>query len=238
VINSEQQQQIDHVMELLSSFITQPPWEEWMVEVFTGAVDYAADMLDLSADEVLDYLEEPPLGPMAHSHVFEHFITTESNEDDESVLQAFIRSRVQEDQTSFACQYLHALDESELALWEVVSFIPKKSAQVRRFGTKEQAFTVPLDAEKIPKDICIASRLLTLPNNEYMFSFGLLPIEKPEAEDIMAYLEQVRGEMLAAAKEEGHADNAEDVEDAIKEELADLLFHETFASWIAQGFEE
>lgn len=237
-MTTDQQKQIDNVMELLSAYIAKPPWEEWMVEVFTGAIDYAAEMLELSADEVLDYLEEQPLGQMAHAHIFEHFITTETNENGETALQAFLRSRVQQDGKSFACQYLNALNVAELGLWEVISFKAGQSAQVRQLGTQHPIYQVPLEAERIPKNICIASRLLTLPNGEHTFSFGLLPIERDEADDILAYLEQVRTEMRETVQDEGHAKDVADVEDAIHEELTDLMCHETFVSWISQGFEE
>ena len=122
MITADQQKQIDGVMELLSDYITQPPWEEWMVEVFSEAVGYAAEMLELSEEEVLDYLDEQPLGQMAHAHVFEHFITTETNENDESVLHEFMRTRMEQSGASFTLDYLNALDAAELALWEVTGF--------------------------------------------------------------------------------------------------------------------
>lgn len=238
MITAEQQKQVDGAMELLSAYIAKAPWEEWMVEVFTEAVDYAAEMLELSADEVLDYLEEQPLGQMAHAHVFEHFVTTETNEGDESVLSEFMRTRVEQDENSFACQYLKALSKSELAIWEVLNFKAGKTAQVQRLGTDGPTLQVPMEADSIPANICIASRLLQLPDGSYTFSFGLLPVERSEAEDILAYLQQVRTEMLEAARNEDQTCEAADVEAAIAEELIDVIFHETFASWIAQGFEE
>jgi hypothetical protein len=238
VITAEQQQQVDDAMELLSAYVAKAPWEEWMVEVFTDAIDYAAEMLEISADDVLDYLEEQPLGQMAHAHVFEHFINTETNEDDETVLQAFMRERVQQEEHSFSCQYLKALSEAELNLWEVVSFNAGKSAEVRRLGQDEPPVQVPMDATEIPSGVCIAARLLHLPDNGYTFGFGLLPIDRSEAEDILAYLAQVRAEMLEAAAAEGQQHDENDVEAAIKEELVDVMFNETFAAWIGQGFEE
>lgn len=237
MITAEQQKQVDATMELLSTYITKDPWEEWMVEVFTNAIAYAAEMLELSADEILDYLEEQPLGQMAHAHVFEHFVTTETNEDGESVLQEFMRTRVQQENASFACQYLKALSESELALWEIVSVQSGTSALVKRLGTDDAAVQVPLEAERMPKDLCIASRLLRLPNGDCTFGFGLLPVERKEAEDILAYLQQVRAEMEEAARAEEVTPDADDVEEAIHEEMVDLMFQETLASWIAQGFE-
>lgn len=236
MITTEQQQQIDSVMELLSTYITQAPWEEWMVEVFSEAVAYAAEMLELSEEEVLDYLDEQPLGQMAHAHVFEHFITTETNESDETVLHEFIRTRIENE--PFMLAYLNALDASELALWEVVGFKAGQYADVRRFGTTDASIRVPVEASSIPKNICIAARLLSLPGDVYTFGFGLLPIERNEAEDILAYLEQVRSEMLETAQTDAIEHEQADVEAAIQEELRDVLFHETFASWIAQGFEE
>jgi hypothetical protein len=175
---------------------------------------------------------------MAHAHVFEHFITTETNEDNESVLSEFIRTRVEQQTGSFACQYLNALNKATLGLWEVINFTAGQSAQVRQLGTTEPLFNVPLEADSIPKNICIASRLLTLADGNHTFSFGLLPVDRNEAEDILAYLAQVRAEMLETAQNEGLAQDADDVEAAIQEELTDLMFHETFASWISQGFEE
>ncbi len=235
MITAEQEQQVSGAMELLSAYIANPPWEEWMVEVFSDAIAYAAEMLELSGDEVLDYLDEEPLGQMAHSHVFEHFVTTETNEDGESVLQAFIRSRVQEDK-SFACQYLDAFAHSELALWEVVGKVGKK-VEVRRLGSDEPSVLAQLDATNIPKHICIASRLLKLPNDQNIFSFGMLPIERAEAEEILAYLAQVRAEMLETAQAEAQEHEPEDIEAAIREELTDVMFHETLTAWIGQGFE-
>lgn len=235
MITAEQEKQVSGAMELLSAYIANPPWEEWMVEVFSDAIAYAAEMLELSGDEVLDYLDEEPLGQMAHSHVFEHFVTTETNEDGESVLQEFIRTRVQEDK-SFACQYLDAFAHSELALWEVVGRVGKK-VEVRRLGSDEPSVLAQLDATNIPKHICIASRLLKLPNDQNIFSFGMLPIERAEAEEILAYLAQVRAEMLETAQAEAQEHEPEDIDAAIREELTDVMFHETLTAWIGQGFE-
>lgn len=238
VITAEQEKQVSGTMELLSAYIAKPPWEEWMVEVFSDAIAYAAEMLELSGDEVLDYLEEEPQGQMAHSHVFEHFVTTETNEDGESALQEFMRARVQQEEQSFACQYLEALNQSKLGLWEVVGKAGK-FVDVRQMGAEEPVVVrVALDAGKIPANICIASRVLTLPGDNHVFSFGMLPVEHSEAEDILAYLKQVRGEMQEAAKSgEGQEYDADDIEAAIGEELEDLLFHETLTAWIGQGFD-
>jgi hypothetical protein len=94
-----------------------------------------------------------------------------------------------------------------------------------------------LDATNIPNHICIASRLLKLPNDQNIFSFGMLPIERTEAEEILAYLSQVRTEMLETAQTEVQDHEAEDIEAAITEELTDVMFHETLTAWIGQGFE-
>jgi hypothetical protein len=237
VITAEQEKQVSGTMELLSAYIANPPWEEWMVEVFSDAIAYAAEMLELSGDEVLDYLDEEPLGQMLHSHVFEHFVTTETNEDGETVLQEFMRTRVQQEEKSFACQYLEAFSHSELALWEVVGKVGKK-VEVRRLGSDEPTVLAQLDATNVPNNICIASRLLRLPNDQNIFSFGMLPIEKAEAEEILAYLAQVRTEMLETAQtEEGQSHEAADIDAAIVEELTDMMFHETLTAWIGQGFE-
>lgn len=237
MITAEQEKQVSGTMELLSAYIAKPPWEEWMVEVFSDAIAYAAEMLELSGDEVLDYLEEEPQGQMAHSHVFEHFVTTETNESGESVLQEFMRARVQQEEKSFACQYLEALSQSKLGLWEVVGKAGK-SVDVRLMGADGPTVQVAMDASGIPANICIASRLLNLPGDNHAFSFGMLPIERSEAEDILAYLEQVRGEMQEAAQsEEGQEHDAADIEAAIREELGDLMFQETLTAWIGQGFE-
>lgn len=235
MITAEQEKQVSGAMELLSAYIANPPWEDWMVEVFSDAIAYAAEMLELSGDEVLDYLEEEPQGQMAHSHVFEHFVTTETNEEGESVIQEFMRARLQQDEKSFACQYLEALSQSQLALWEVVGK-SGKTVDVRKLGTQDEPIRVAMDASAVPANICIASRLLSLPGNVYTFSFGMLPVERSEGEDILAYLEQVRTEM----REEGEKvvdENADDINAAITEELTDLMFHETLTAWIAQGFE-
>lgn len=237
MITAEQEKQVSGTMELLSAYIANPPWEEWMVEVFSDAIAYAAEMLELSGDEVLDYLDEEPLGQMLHSHVFEHFVTTETNEDGETVLQEFMRTRVQQEEKSFACQYLEAFSHSELALWEVVGKVGKK-VEVRRLGSDEPTVLAQLDATNVPNNICIASRLLRLPNDQNIFSFGMLPIEKAEAEEILAYLAQVRTEMLETAQtEEGQSHEAADIDAAIVEELTDMMFHETLTAWIGQGFE-
>lgn len=238
MISPGQQQQVDAAMEQLSAYIAQPPWEEWMVEVFTAAIDYAAEMLDITADEVLDYLEEQPFDQIAHAHVFEHFVNTETNEDGETVINAFLRQYGQQPQhQAFGLQYVTALSVSKLELWEVVGFKAGKSASVRRFGTKEAAINVPMDADSIPSNMCIAARMLTLADGTTTFGFGLLPVERADAEDILAYLAQVRAEMMETAVTEAPHEAA-DVDAAIAEELVDLLFHETLAAWIGQGFEE
>lgn len=234
----QEQQQVDAAMEQLSAYIAQPPWEEWMVEVFTAAIDYAAEMLDITVEDILDYLDEPPLGQMAHAHVFEHFVTTETNEDGQSVLQAFIQQYAQRQAShSHGIAYLNALANAPLVLWEVMGVKPGHSISVRRFGTQDTPVSVLLEAEQVPRDMCIAARLITLANGEHTFGFGLLPIEKQEAEDILAYLAQVRDEMLEKTSDAVQPELA-DLDTVIAEEMTDLMFNETLASWLSQGFEE
>lgn len=233
-----EQQQIDAAMERLSAYVAKSPWDEWMVEVFTETIDYAADMIEISDEDVLDYLEEPPLGQMAHAHVFEHFITTETNEDGETALQAFLRTELHGETAPYAYRYLQALGNAPLMLWEVVGFQAGEYAEVRSLGTSDAVTRVQMGVSSLPDKICIAARMIQLSDGSHTFSFGLLPIEQNEAEDILAYLAQVRGEMLDTAKEEAAGQDSADVDAAIAEELTDLLFSETFAAWIGQGFEE
>lgn len=68
---------------------------------------------------------------MAHAHVFEYFVNTEFNEEGESVLQQFMRTRVEQSADSYACHYLKALSESELAIWEVVGL---NQGNTHRYG--------------------------------------------------------------------------------------------------------
>ncbi len=232
-MHTAQQQQIEVAMEALSAYIANPPWEEWMVEVFTYAVDYTAEMLEISDEDVLDYLDEPPLGQMAHAHVFEHFVTTETSESGETVLAEFIRKQVKEADQPLSYQYLQALAKADLALWEIISLKPGVSAQVKRLGSPDQPITVVTEAKSIPQNMCLAARVLQLPNNFNTFGYSILPIEREEAEDILAYLQQVSTEHTGA-----DTSSAEDVEASLQEDLVDLLFHETLTSWISQGFEE
>lgn len=239
MITPQQQQQIDAAMELLSAHIASPPWEEAMVQVFTDAIDYAAEMLEIGEEDVLDYLDEQPLGQMAHAHVFEYFVNTEFNEEGESVLQQFMRTRVEQSADSYACHYLKALSESELAIWEVIGLKPGQYAQVRRLGSDNAPVNVVTEATSVPQNMCLAARLLALPDGVNTFGYSLLPIERSEAEDILAYLQQVRAEMLEKANSgELENVNAADLEEAIHEEMVDLMFYETLTSWLAQGFED
>lgn len=237
MVTPQQQQQIEAVMEALSAYIANPPWEEWMVEVFTYAIDYAAEMLEISDEDVLDYLDEPPLGQMAHAHVFEHFVTTETNESDELLLDEFIRKQGQAGLEPFAQHYLQALAKAELAIWEIKSLKAGVSVEVKRLGTQEKTITVATEAKSIPKNMCIAARVLQLPNGFNTFGYSLLPIEREEADDILAYLQQVReeGALTPESVDKAHPQG---MEANLAEDLADLLFHETLASWISQGFEE
>lgn len=234
-MNANQEKQINEVMELLSDYIATPPWEEGMVEVYSDAVAYVGEMLELTEDEVLDYLEEEPQNQMAHAHVFEHFATTVPNDDGETAVQAFMRTRVEQD-GSYACRYLEALQRSELAIWEVLQS-GGKQAQVRRLGSNGSAITVTLDTvERIPSEICVAARLLDV-DGVKLFGFGMLPIFRLDADEILAYLAQVEEETRRTAQQEADAD-PQAVELVVQEEMADLLFHETLAAWVAQGFED
>ena len=65
-----------------------------------------------------------------------------------------------------------------------------------------------------------------------------MPLEREDAIDTLDYLAAIRGEILAQlAAEQPHLSEAER-QQLLQEELNDLLFYETFASWIGQGFEE
>lgn len=237
-MDKQAQEQVDSVMEQLSGYISHAPWDEWMAEVFEEALAYTADALDLSIDEVLDYIdEEDTLGRMAHAHVFEHFVTTEENESGETVLQAFLRQHVDPAKLPKGYQYLQALADSKLGIWEVVD-VKGKTAKLKLLGQDTPIFDVNIDIQNLPKNVCIATRVLALPNLQNILGFGLLPLEREDAIDTLDYLAAIRGEILAQlAAEQPHLSEAER-QQLLQEELNDLLFYETFASWIGQGFEE
>ena len=169
------QQQVDTVMEQLSGYISQAPWDEWMAEVFEDALAYTAEALELSIDEILDYIDEDDtLGRMAHAHVFEHFVTTEENESGETVLQTFLRQQIDPAKLPQGYHYLQALAESALGIWEVVD-VKGKTAKLKLLGQDTPVFDVQIDIQNLPKNVCMATRILALPNQQNILGFGLLP---------------------------------------------------------------
>lgn len=162
----------------LLKFAERPPWVEGIAEHWDAFLEFAADFLERTPDEVAEALDALGLESMAFAMVFEDF-ATQRDEAGRSFLADYLKRRGWRESAP-ARQYVQALAHSVLGLYEIVAVQRDRGFWLRDL----------LDAGRVPFFVherrathhlfrwdIVAARVLLL-MNRHQFSGGLLRLER------------------------------------------------------------
>jgi len=150
-----------------------------------------ADKLDLSPDEASDYFFDGPFGHMAFGFVFEEFATVLWDNDQQTLIEAYLKHRGWREKTA-GRRYLQALGKSELKFWEITAVKPGAYVDIREFGSEEKSIRVREKAatESLQQWDGLAARVLSMGGGS-MFSGAMLPFSPEVASRVHTVLSAV-----------------------------------------------
>lgn len=160
----------------LLKFAERPPWADEIAERWDAFLEFAADFLERTPDEVAEALDALGLESMAFAMVFEDF-ATQCDEAGRSFLADYLKRRGWRESAP-ARQYVQALADSTLGLYEILEVQRDRGLWLRAlldperepFFVHERRATHHLFRWDI-----VAARVLLL-MNQHQFSGSLLPV--------------------------------------------------------------
>ena len=131
---------VDKATENLVKWAARDEWEEPHAEIYAAHIDPAADIVDMSGDEIAELLGDSAI--MLHVFITEDFFTARFGEDDElNLIDDYLKRRGWREAVS-ARRYLEALRDSHVSLYEIVDIDPGRSVTVRDLILGGEAVTV------------------------------------------------------------------------------------------------
>ena len=197
---------VDKAKENLVKWAARDEWEEPHAEIYAAHIDPAADIVDMSGDEIAELLGDSAL--MLHVFITEDFFTARFGEDDEmNLIDDYLKRRGWREAVS-ARRYLEALRDSHVSLYEIVDIDPGRSVTVRDLLLGGEAVTVDerLGSKSLARWDHIAARIVTVNGKEH-FTGGTLRFRHEASQELLSVFdemaEQMKEELLEAAEETG-----------------------------------
>ena len=220
--------EIDKAVGGLLKYLDREPWNELFKEFYDALIAEAAELLDLSDEELSEIVGESGYQGMLFGVVFEEFATLPGEEGEMSLIHEYLKRRGWKERPR-GRRYLEQLGGSRLGLWEVVGVKPGAWIEVRPYGTGNKPLRVfeKTGSQSIVKWDCLLARPLKV-FDRWIFSGGMLRLPRERAEEIeemLAALEVEAREILgeAADKEEGLFRVREGTSDEEKQQMLDEL---------------
>lgn len=176
-------------------------WAPYRDHVFAEHIDRVCDRLDMTAEDLAGLLGESV--DMLYGIVIEDFFTARFGEDDElNVIDDYLKRRGWRDKVP-ARQYLEAMRDSVLSLYEVVDLVPGHSMTVRDLIRGGEPVTVgeKLGSESAARWDRIAARIVIV-NSKPHFTGGLLLLPPEAANDVLSALDDMSKRLRAKLRRE------------------------------------
>ena len=197
---------VDKAMENLFKWAARDEWEEPQLEMYDTHIDPAADILDMSGDEIGEVLGDSAF--MLQGFIAEDFFTSRFGKNDElNVIDDYLKRRGWREAVS-ARRYLEALRDSVVSLYEVVDVDPGRSVTVRDLIIGGEAVTVneKQGSQSVARWDRLAARIVTVNGKEH-FTGAILPFRREASQHVLFVFDemarQMKEELLEAAEECG-----------------------------------
>jgi hypothetical protein len=231
--NRKQRKEIDKAVRNIINFANhQPEWQQRLDDMFSQMFSPAAQTLGIEEDELLVEIQDAGYGHMVFGYIFEEFSTALWNNEELSFIDEYLKRRGWREAPR-GRRYLHAINDSEMRLWEITDVKPGLYAEVRPYGSTETPIRVAEKSatESLHKWQGLAGRVIKL-DNTLMFTGALLPLPPAEAEHVQRVLDKTKEgavTLLHQLLENGEIDALPDnykqqAEDEAHSHLPEVLF--------------
>lgn len=193
----KQRKEIDKAVRNIINFANhQPKWQQRLDDMFSQMLSPAAQSLGIEEDELVAEIQDEGYWHMAFGYVFEEFSTALWNNEERSFIDEYLKRRGWREAPR-GRRYLHAINDSEMRLWEITDVKPGFYAEVRPYGSTETPIRVAEKSatESLHKWQGLAGRVIKL-DNTLMFTGALLPLPPEEAERVQRILDKTKEETV------------------------------------------
>lgn len=214
--------EIDTAIKHLMAYVDKSDkWRERLEDTARELISKAARTLDVSIDELDEFLSAGPYGHMYFGIAFEETVAVHWHNEPLSLVEQYLEQRGWREGPA-GLKYLRALAKSELGFWEITAVQPGAHIDVRPYGSDDPSIRVieKLASESVEPGEALVTRVLEL-DRKRIFSGGVLPLSPETAAAVQVQIDDIPGEIREMMDEliaEGEIDAyPDDLEDAIAE---------------------
>ena len=187
-----QNKKIEQSLNRLLKWSDKPQWKEYLRHTYSNHLDFAFDELNLTEDELIDCLD-PEAGGLMHHVIFEDFLTSFFGVDGESnVINDYLKRRGSREPLVVR-QYLQALLDSTVSIFEVVELEPNgRTMKVRDLLQEDMTLTIQKSSELDHWVIwdCIGARVFSMGGKHY-FTNGTLLLNRILMKEIVESVKSI-----------------------------------------------
>ena len=186
---------IEQSLNRLLKWSDKPQWKEYLSHTYSNHLDFAFDELNLTEDELIDYLD-PEAGGLMHHVIFEDFLTSFFGVDGElNVINDYLKRRGSREPLVVR-QYLHALLDSTVSIFEVVELEPNgRTMKVRDLLQEDMTLTIQKSSELDHWVIwdCMGARVVSMSGKHYITN-GARLLSRSLAKEIVVSVNSITRE--------------------------------------------
>ena len=177
---------INQAFDRLVKWSEKPQWAGLVDQVFCSHLDFVIDDFDMSEDELIDCLGSDAMVSLNNT-IYEDFFTFWHGENDDlNVIDDFLKRRGARE-PQLVRQYLKALLNSSMSIYEVVDLDPEgKTFKVRDLLCEDMTLTIQKVAGLDDWVIwdCLGARVLSMNGKNY-FSSGILHLSRTSSNELV-----------------------------------------------------
>ena len=232
---------LDNIIHILLDFANhKSDWHQYLKRDFDALMSVALTDLDVGKKRLIDLIHESPHWSTLFSYTFEQFATKPRDGDGYTFIDDYLAEQPRRATRPYR-QYLEAVNNTPLLLWEIVDVEPDKHISLRHYGSTDAPIQIAIDPEtqQFHRWDCLAARVIQL-DDTYFFSHAVLfiPIENAiyvhRARTLM--LEHLTAAIYASHHEGTLEDPPEEVTLATIAKTQEILPTLLFKLWIEYLF--
>ena len=173
----------------LMKWSEKPQWADLLDIVFESHLSYPAKLFGIPEDDICDYLDSPSSDLLVYA-IFEDFFASSFGERGElNVIDDYLKRRGKRE-PALVRNYLKALRDSTVSLYEIIDLNPGKSVKLRDLLQGDRTLTVQ---EKMVSEYaaiwdCLAARVVAVRGKNY-FTVSIMQFTRFMAEETMTAVE-------------------------------------------------
>lgn len=190
---------IDQALTRLTKWSEKPQWVDFLHDTYFNHLNFVFDELDLTEDDLFDYLESEAIRTM-NSLIFEDFFTNYYGENGElNVINDYLKRRGSRE-PPVARQFLKALLESWVSVFEVIELDAKgRTMKVRDLLQEDMTLTIQKSSDMDNCVIwdCMGARVVSM-NGKHYFTRGALRLSRGLSKEIVGSVHSIASEIERA----------------------------------------